>query len=58
MRARSTNGASGSSSVWEELKPLGFDTRFKRMWEFYLHYCEAGFLSGNIDVRQLFYQRS
>jgi len=44
--------------VWEELKPLGFDTRFKRMWEFYLHYCEAGFLSGNIDVRQLFYQRS
>ena len=44
--------------AWHEIKPLGFDDRFKRMWEFYLHYCEAGFLSGNIDVRQVFYQRN
>ncbi|HSO48761.1 MAG TPA: cyclopropane-fatty-acyl-phospholipid synthase family protein [Rhizobiaceae bacterium] len=45
-------------SAWEDIRPMGFDLRFKRMWEFYLHYCEAGFLSDNIDVRQLFYQRS
>jgi len=44
--------------AWEDIKPLGFDERFKRMWEFYLHYCEAGFLSRGIDVRQMFYQRA
>ncbi len=45
-------------AAWSEIKPLGFDERFRRMWEFYLHYCEAGFLAGNIDVRQVFMQRS
>lgn len=44
-------------AAWHDIRPLGFDERFKRMWEFYLHYCEAGFLSGTIDVRQIFYQR-
>ena len=43
--------------AWEEIKPLGFDERFRKMWAFYLHYCEAGFLHGNIDVRQIFYER-
>ena len=28
---------------WEKINPLGFDDRFKKLWEFYLHYCEAGF---------------
>ena len=28
----------------------GFDERFVRMWHFYLAYCEAGFLAGDIDV--------
>ena len=37
--------------------PLGFDERFKRMWEFYLHYCEAGFKAEHIDVRQLIYKK-
>lgn len=36
--------------VWPELTELGFDKPFKRMWEYYLSYCEAGFGSGNIDV--------
>ena len=40
---------------WNEIKLLGFDNRFKRMWEFYLFYCEAGFRSEGIDVRQMFY---
>ncbi len=40
-------------SAWPAIEPLGFDERFKRLWEFYLHYCEAGFRAGNIDVRQI-----
>ncbi|WP_407278660.1 cyclopropane-fatty-acyl-phospholipid synthase family protein [Aromatoleum evansii] len=28
----------------------GFDARFLRLWRFYLAYCEAGFLAGDIDV--------
>lgn len=34
-----------------ELEALGFAERFKRMWRFYLAYCEAGFRTGDIDVR-------
>ena len=40
-------------TAWPAIEPLGFDERFRRLWEFYLHYCEAGFRSGNIDVRQI-----
>jgi cyclopropane-fatty-acyl-phospholipid synthase len=43
--------------AWPNLVPLGFDERFRRMWEYYLAYCEAGFLSGNIDVRQIVYTK-
>ncbi|MGI9371987.1 MAG: class I SAM-dependent methyltransferase [Hyphomicrobiales bacterium] len=35
---------------WDEIKLLGFDERFRRMWRYYLEYCEAGFLEGVIDV--------
>lgn len=45
-------------AAWPQIRPLGFDERFKRLWEFYLHYCEAGFRSGNIDVRQMVYVKS
>lgn len=44
--------------AWPRIVPLGFDERFKRLWEFYLHYCEAGFRSGNIDVRQMVYVKT
>ena len=37
---------------WDEIKNQGFDLTFKRMWEFYLCYCEAGFKSNNIDLIQ------
>lgn len=37
-------------AAWPEIRPLGFDERFRRMWEYYLCYCEGGFLSGTIDV--------
>ncbi|GGE94004.1 class I SAM-dependent methyltransferase [Stappia taiwanensis] len=44
--------------AWPRIRPLGFDERFKRLWEFYFHYCEAGFRSGNIDVRQMIYVKA
>ena len=37
---------------WELIKKQGFDLKFRRMWEFYLSYCEAGFKSKNIDLIQ------
>ncbi|MDA9978489.1 cyclopropane-fatty-acyl-phospholipid synthase family protein [Candidatus Pelagibacter sp.] len=37
---------------WSLIKDQGFDLTFKRMWEFYLSYCEAGFKSKNIDLIQ------
>ena len=45
-------------AAWPNLKPLGFDDRFRRLWEYYLAYCEAGFLSGNIDVRQVVFAKT
>ena len=44
------SGTAGSRSAWPEITELGFDMPFKRMWEYYLSYCEAGFKAGNIDV--------
>ncbi len=41
---------------WDRIRPLGFDDRFKKLWEFYLHYCEAGFRAEYIDVRQVVYR--
>ncbi len=40
------------SSSWEHISKQGFDNTFKRMWNFYLSYCEAGFKSKNIDLIQ------
>ena len=39
-------------NAWKNISPLGFDEAFKRMWEFYLSYCEAGFKSKNINLIQ------
>jgi cyclopropane-fatty-acyl-phospholipid synthase len=36
--------------AWPRLGPMGFDERFKRKWEYYLSYCEAGFRAGALDV--------
>jgi cyclopropane-fatty-acyl-phospholipid synthase len=44
--------------AWPSLVPLGFDERFRRLWEYYLAYCEAGFRSRNIDVRQMIFAKS
>ena len=36
--------------AWPKLEPLGFNDRFRRMWEYYLAYCEVGFRTGSINV--------
>ena len=38
---------------WPRIHAQGFDETFRRMWEFYLAYCEAGFRSGYLGVSQL-----
>lgn len=40
------------NEAWEDIAPMGFDERFRRMWNFYLSYCEAGFMGGRINVGQ------
>ena len=40
-----------------EVKKLGFDDYFIRMWKMYLNYCEAGFLTRNINLHQLVFTR-
>ena len=37
---------------WPAIAAQGFDENFRRLWRFYLAYCEAGFLSGNVNVVQ------
>lgn len=42
---------------WQDVAALGFDETFRRMWEFYLGYCEAGFRVGYLDVYQFSFAR-
>ena len=37
---------------WDIISKQGFDETFRRMWDFYLSYCEAGFKARNIDLIQ------
>jgi cyclopropane-fatty-acyl-phospholipid synthase len=45
-------------AAWPDIAALGFDDRFKRMWRYYLAYCEGGFRSGRVDVSQIVLERS
>ncbi|MES2722594.1 MAG: cyclopropane-fatty-acyl-phospholipid synthase family protein [Pseudomonadota bacterium] len=38
---------------WDDIKGDGFDEKFRRIWRFYLSYCDAGFRTGRTDVVQL-----
>ena len=40
-------------SAWDDIRGLGFDERFRRLWRFYLGYCEAGFRTERTNVVQL-----
>ena len=42
---------------WDEVRALGFDDTFRRTWEFYLAYCEAGFRAGALGDVQLTLER-
>ena len=39
--------------AWDDIRKLGFDERFRRLWRFYLSYCEAGFRTERTNVIQL-----
>ncbi len=39
--------------AWDDIRRLGFDERFRKLWKFYLSYCEAGFRTARTDVVQL-----
>jgi cyclopropane-fatty-acyl-phospholipid synthase len=43
---------------WPQVAERGFGETFRRMWEFYLAYCEAGFRSGYLEVAQIRLERS
>jgi cyclopropane-fatty-acyl-phospholipid synthase len=45
--------AASFESAWDEIRGLGFDERFRRLWRFYLSYCEAGFRTERTNVVQL-----
>ena len=40
------------SRSWNDIAKQGFDLSFKKIWDFYFSYCEAGFKSKNIDLIQ------
>lgn len=40
-------------AAWPRIRPLGFDERFRRLWAYYLAYCEVGFRTGRTDLRQI-----
>ena len=43
---------------WGLIEALGFDGRFKRLWEYYLNYTAAGFQAGTINVGQFLLQKN
>ena len=42
----------GFNAQWTRIVPMGFDERFRRTWNYYLCYCEAGFANALTDVGQ------
>ena len=40
-----------------EIAALGFDTWFRRIWDFYFSYCEGGFAERAINVSQLIFAK-
>ena len=45
------------NSNWSTIEPLGFDEAFRRKWNYYLSYCEAGFDEDLIDVQHVVLER-
>lgn len=40
-------------AAWDDILAMGFDERFRKLWQFYLSYCEAGFKAATTDVMQI-----
>jgi cyclopropane-fatty-acyl-phospholipid synthase len=40
-------------AAWPQIAALGFDEPFRRMWQYYLSYCEGGFRTGRVNVSQI-----
>jgi cyclopropane-fatty-acyl-phospholipid synthase len=40
-------------AAWDDIRALGFDDKFKKLWQYYLSYCEAGFRAATTDVMQI-----
>ena len=45
-------------AAWPEIAAQGFDENFRRLWDYYLCYCEAGFLEEAIDVGLYVFERA
>ena len=45
------------NEAWDDIAPLGFDDRFRRMWNFYLASCASCFRAGTTDVTQVTLRR-
>ncbi len=45
------------NAKWDQVAAMGFDERFRRMWNFYLTSCAAAFVTGNVDVTQVTVRR-
>ena len=45
------------NDAWDQVARLGFDDRFRRMWNFYLTSCAGAFRFGNCDVTQITIER-
>lgn len=45
------------NTKWEEVRNFGFDEKFKRIWNYYMAYCEAGFREGMVNIHQIVYSR-
>ncbi len=38
-------------AAWQDIAAMGYDQRFRRLWRYYLSYCEAGFRAGRTDLK-------
>ncbi|MCW4255422.1 MAG: class I SAM-dependent methyltransferase, partial [Candidatus Thiodiazotropha taylori] len=49
---------SNFNQVKEQVLSQGFDPQFIRMWQYYLSYCEAGFLIKRLNLHQILLRKA
>ena len=45
------------TAQWDQIRAMGYDDRFRRMWDFYLTSCASAFQAGSCDVTQITLRR-